>query len=196
MVEATQTKKVKSQTSKTTTKKTTTPKVEKSEKMTPEPVGTEPQVTEQVQTVKTIDTEVVLTPNDRFQHILSTLNDLKKTIAVVIEDVKKLQKDKKKTKNTNLKSGFVKQVPVTEKLASFVGIKNDDLISRVDVTKFVTDYIKTNDLQVKDNKQHFTLDEKLADLFAMELNSQIHYFKLQAHLKDHYPKQTPQVAAA
>lgn len=141
-------------------------------------------------------TEVVMTTNDKFQHILQTLNDLKKTIVTVIEDVKKLQKEKKKTKNTNLKSGFVKQVPVTPELANFVGIKANELISRVDVTKYITNYIQTNNLQVKDNKQHFTLDKKLANLFSMDENSQVHYFKLQAHLKDHYPKQTPQVVAA
>jgi chromatin remodeling complex protein RSC6 len=138
--------------------------------------------------------EIVMTTNDKFQHILQTLTELKKTIVTVIDDVKKLQKEKKKTKNTNLKSGFVKQVPVTPVLAEFVGIKLNDIISRVDVTKFITEYIKTNDLQVKENKQHFTLDKKLANLFSMDENSQIHYFKLQAHLKDHYPKQTPQVA--
>lgn len=189
----TQNKKVAKSTPKTkkTVKKEKEDTVSETVSVTPEVVvspTTEKQTIEQ--------TEIVMTTNDKFQHILLTLNDLKKTIVTVIEDVKKLQKEKKKTKNTNLKSGFVKQVPVTPALAEFVGIKESDLISRVDVTKFVTDYIKTNDLQVKENKQHFTLDKKLANLFSMDENSQVHYFKLQAHLKDHYPKQTPQVAVA
>jgi chromatin remodeling complex protein RSC6 len=133
-------------------------------------------------------TEAVVESIDRSQKFMESLLEMKKQIASLIDEFKKLQKEKKKPKNKNIKSGFVKEVVVSPLLADFVGIKKNELISRVNVTKFVTEYIKENKLQVESNKQYFKVNKKLANLLGVNEHEEIHYFKLQAHLKNHYPK--------
>ena len=127
---------------------------------------------------------------DKSQKFMESLLEMKKQISTLIDEFKKIQKEKKKPKNKNIKSGFVKEVVVSPLLADFVGIKKNELISRVNVTKFVTEYIKENNLQVETNKQYFKVNKKLANLLGVNENDEIHYFKLQAHLKNHYPKAT------
>lgn len=138
--------------------------------------------------IEKVCNEQSIDSEDRIQNFMNNLLEMKKQIANLIDEFKKIQKEKKKPKNKNIKSGFVKEVNVTPLLAEFVGIKNNDLISRVNVTKYVTEYIKSNDLQVESNKQYFKVNEKLANLLGVNENDEIHYFKLQAHLKNHYPK--------
>lgn len=125
---------------------------------------------------------------NRFSRVLTSLNEMKKQCQTLIDEVKKLQKEKRKTRNTNVKSGFVKQVPISSDLATFMKVKEDELVSRVTVTKFVTDYVSKNNLQVSENKQLFNVDKALSNLFNVDVGTQIHYFKLQSHLKNHYPK--------
>ena len=178
-----------------------TPKVEKKvekpekkekkkvEKTEPKVEKTEPKVEKTEPKVETV--EKTETPDlDPISSVLQQLFTMKTTIASLIDEVKKIQKgSKKKARTGNQKSGFVKQVPISEDLSTFMGLKQDELVSRVDVTKYLTEYVKTNNLQVPENKQLFKVDEKLAKLFSMDQGEQIHYFKLQTHLKSHYPKQ-------
>ena len=124
---------------------------------------------------------------NRFSRVLTSLNEMKKQCQTLIDEVKKLQKEKRKPRNTNVKSGFVKQVPISNDLATFMNVKEDELVSRVTVTKFVTDYVSKNNLQVSENKQLFNVDKAMSKLFNVDVGTQIHYFKLQSHLKNHYP---------
>ena len=126
--------------------------------------------------------------HDQLTEFIEKLNDMKKALSIVIDDVKKFQKTFKKPRNVNVKSGFSKQVPISSDLAKFMNVPETDNVSRVDVTKFVTQYIKTCDLQVPTNKQHFKIDNKLSKLLRLDKDSELHYFKLQSHLKHHYPK--------
>lgn len=179
-------KKVKKVSSEKVSKKKTSTEQPKepvvSEQIVSEPVVSEPVVSEPVETTR-------VTNNDRFITVLEKLNGMKKEIASLIDDVKKLQKEKRK-KNTNVKSGFSKQVDLSDKLKSFLNLPPDQLLSRVDVTRMVTDYIKENNLQITENKQHFRIDNKLSTLFDLVPGDELHYFKLQTHLKHHYPKTT------
>lgn len=127
-------------------------------------------------------------PVDKFTEILDRLQNFKKEIGVLIDDVKKLQKEKKRVRSGNVKSGFSKQVKLSANLSAFLNLPPEQLMSRVDVTKLVTEYIKDNNLQIQENRQHFRIDDKLSSLFNIDKNTELHYFKLQSHLKHHYPK--------
>ena len=50
-------------------------------------------------------------------------------------------------------NGFSKPGPVSDDLRKFLGLGDDELIARVDVTKAITKYCQENDLQNQEDKR-------------------------------------------
>jgi len=126
--------------------------------------------------------------DDTFDSVLQELDTMKNQLRVVYNKVKYLKKNYHKRKNTNIKSGFVKPVSVSPELADFLHMSVDDKIPRSVVNKKINEYIKTNNLQVPEFKQTFTLDDTLAKIFNLNTGTVVNYFKMQSYLKHHYPK--------
>ena len=126
--------------------------------------------------------------DDTFDSVLQELDTMKNQLRVVYNRVKYLKKNYHKRKNTNIKSGFVKPVTVSPELAEFLHMSVDDKIPRSVVNKKINEYIKTNNLQVPEFKQTFTLDDTLAKIFNLSTGTVVNYFKMQSYLKHHYPK--------
>ena len=101
----------------------------------------------------------------------------------------KIAKGKKKQTNTNPNSGFNKPVEISKDVRKFAGWKDDELHSRIDVTKFICDYIKTNELQNPEDKRRIIPDKKLRTLLgAGEDVKDFRYCDIQSMMKHHYPK--------
>lgn len=126
--------------------------------------------------------------DDTFDSVLQELDTMKNQLREVYNKVKYLKKNYHKRKNTNIKSGFVKPVTVSPELAEFLHMSVDDKIPRSVVNKKINEYIKTNNLQVPEFKQTFTLDDTLAKIFNLSTGTVVNYFKMQSYLKHHYPK--------
>jgi chromatin remodeling complex protein RSC6 len=126
--------------------------------------------------------------DDTFDSVLQELETMKNQLRMVYTKVKYLKKNYHKRKNTNIKSGFVKPVSVSPELAEFLHMSVDDKIPRSVVNKKINEYIKTNNLQVPEFKQTFTLDDTLAKIFNLNTGTVVNYFKMQSYLKHHYPK--------
>lgn len=94
-------------------------------------------------------------------------------------------KKAKKVSTGNKKSGFMKPVKISNKMADFAGWNRDDLRSRVDVTKYLCAYIKEHNLQNPENKKYINPDGKLADLLSYDRNvdNDLTYFTLQKKLR-------------
>ena len=90
--------------------------------------------------------------------------------------------------NTN--SGFLKPVSISKEMSTFAGWKPDELHSRVDVTKYICNYIKENNLQNPDDKRQITPDAKLKKLlnYTTKDGEPLKYYSLQTYLKQHFPK--------
>jgi len=91
---------------------------------------------------------------------------------------------KPSTRNGN--SGFMKSVKISPEMAKFCGFKADQLVSRVDVTKSICNYVKDNKLQNEADRRQFTPDTKLANLLGV--TETITYYTLQKHIQKHFPK--------
>ena len=78
----------------------------------------------------------------------------------------RLMKTRKKTtdRSNGQNSGFLKEVPISKELYEFTGWKPDTLASRVQVTKFICNYIKENNLQNPSDRREINPDKKLAKL--------------------------------
>jgi DNA topoisomerase-1 len=71
-------------------------------------------------------------------------------------------------------------------MQKFTGIKDDQLVSRVDVTKAICQYVKTNNLQNQADRRQFTPDEKLAKLLGTK--EPLTYYALQKQIQPHFTK--------
>ena len=96
--------------------------------------------------------------------------------------IRKSTKSRRRNTNTNAKSGFAVPVKVASTLAEFLNVDPNDHMPRTEVTKRLTEYIKSNSLQCEDNKKLFVCDEKLAKVFSIDTGTQTNWFEMQKFL--------------
>merc|ERR1712215_235312 len=88
--------------------------------------------------------------------------------------------------NNNIKmpkgSGLMKPMGISPALASIIGSKPGEKLSRPQVVKKLWAYIKENNLQDPDNKQLFTPDSVMEPVFGKE---KLRAFRLAKYLKNH-----------
>lgn len=121
--------------------------------------------------------------------IMSELKILQKNIHKHVKDTKKKKKkvvDPNKPKRSP--SGFAKPALISNALCNFLGKENGTEMARTEVTKHLTEYIKTNELQDKENRRKIIPDKKLQSLLNVPNNEVLTYFNLQTFMKVHFPK--------
>ena len=143
--------------------------------------------------ISTIDLEINNDQEFSKSKQVKFLKSLKKQIKTLNTQVGKAVKDKTKTpRATNTTSGFKKPVKISKDLAKFTGWNEDELYSRVDVTKYICDYIQNNNLQNPSDKRNIIPDSKLQKLLGFDPNSDesLKYYNIQSCLKNqnHFPK--------
>ena len=98
-----------------------------------------------------------------------------------------MQKKKKKVANSN--SGFLKPVDISKELSVFLNWTPGEKHSRVEVTKAVCNYVKTNNLQDENDRRNIVPDSKLVKLLRYnkkEETEPLTYFRIQSFLKVHF----------
>lgn len=107
-------------------------------------------------------------------------------------DVARVTKQKQKNKRVqNTNSGFLKPVKISSEMCDFTGWDERELKSRVEVTKFICDYIKENDLQKPEDRRVILADKKLSKLlnYDSKKDGDLRYFDVQRYLKPHFVKE-------
>lgn len=130
-----------------------------------------------------------------------TLNDLKTLISEMKilkkehnKAIKKLNGNKKITKDPSapkkLPSGFCKPRKISAELAKFLNIEENMELSSPEVTKLITNYIRKNNLQKKEDNRVIDLDkpggEELRKLLKIPVNEELSFFNLQHFTKNHF----------
>lgn len=117
--------------------------------------------------------------------VTKTVKGLRANSARVMK--KKVKTERKNTSN----SGFLKPVNISQEMAKFTGWNPSEPRSRVDVTKYICDYIKENDLQNPEDRREIRPDQKLQKLLGLKNkeDANLKYYSLQTHLKKHFVKQ-------
>ena len=132
-----------------------------------------------------------------FSDILDNLVQVKKNITVIQNQIKNLetrvkrdQEKQKKQKQQRKKntSGFAKPTKISDELCEFMGMEKGTELARTEVTKYLHEYIKKNDLQVETNKTLIVPDSNLKNLLALEedISNEIHFFSLQKYMNKHF----------
>ncbi len=110
-------------------------------------------------------------------------NELKRLKLMSLRVMKKPKK-----RSENAQSGFMKPVRVSKQMAEFAGWNPNDLHSRVEVTKFICNYIKQNNLQNPADRRQILVDDRLSKLLNHTKNSDtpLTYYLLQKKIQPHF----------
>lgn len=166
-----------------------------------------PPVEQPVET--TVVENVVVDENDdeSYDHEFATLHEqltlALQTVKAVTSSLKSLEKRvarDRKVMNKKMKgrtkrvvdpnkppSGFAKPGPVSKELATFLGLKEGELIARTEVTKKITEYCKKHKLQKVEDKRTINVDSTLKKLLRVKKGEELTFFNLQKYMKVHYP---------
>ena len=116
--------------------------------------------------------------------------------------VKKMQKQLKRAADEDAPkrlNGFAKPTQVSKEMRDFMGLQDDELVARTQLTKFINGYVKDNKLQNPDNKRIINMDDKLKSLIDVPSDVDLTFFNLQKYIKHHYktgePINTPDTPA-
>jgi upstream activation factor subunit UAF30 len=101
------------------------------------------------------------------------------------------QSSKRKRKAGNrAPSGFVKPTRISDELAKFLDKPAGSEMARTEVTRDINKYIRTNNLQDKENGRKINPDTKLAALLKLKKTDELTYFNLQKYMSPHFAKAT------
>jgi len=104
------------------------------------------------------------------------------------------QSSKRKRKAGNrAPSGFVKPTRISDELAKFLEKPSGSEMARTEVTRDINKYIRTNNLQDKENGRKINPDTKLAALLKLKKTDELTYFNLQKYMSPHFAKATKDV---
>jgi hypothetical protein len=127
--------------------------------------------------------------------IRSEVNELKRQHARELRAANKANK-RRKTNVNRAPSGFVKPTLISNELAAFLGKPEGSVLARTEVTREVNAYIRSQNLQDKENGRKINPDAKLLKLLKLKKGEELTYFNLQKYMAAHFAKSVPGAAAA
>ena len=160
-----------------------------------------------VDNVDNVDSEKLKKPtsnNDdidieqQFSGLLETLGNLRGQITQIQNQVRTLEKNVKKQSKIHKKegksriirkpSGFAKPSKISDELITFMNKTKGTELARTEVTQYIINYIKENNLQNMENRKNINPDKKLSKLLDCGDN-EVTYFNLQKYMNKHFVKE-------
>lgn len=119
---------------------------------------------------------------------LKFLRSLNKQLKTLHSHTSRVLNSKRRTnRSSNTCSGFLKPVSISKEMCKFTGWDPKNQYSRVQVTKYICDYIKNNELQNPEDRRQIQVDKKLKKLLKYDKSSSpLTYYHLQTLLKPHF----------
>jgi len=185
--------------------KSETPVVSTASVTTPVVATSTPAVTTPVDAVEAETSDLAAQSTE----FLVKLNQLSSLIASLKTEYRSLEKkwsrEIKTAQKTNAKrkrktgnrqpSGFVKPTKISDELAKFLEKPVGSEMARTDVTREINKYIRSHDLQDKENGRKINPDVKLQTLLKLKKTDELTYFNLQRYMSPHFSKAEKAVVA-
>lgn len=139
----------------------------------------------------------------KLQSVTSLLSALKsefrlleKKSARQLKVSQKASAKRKQSSSNRAPSGFVQPTLISDELAGFLGKTKGSKMARTEVTREINAYIRTNNLQDKENGRRINADNNLSTLLKLKKGDELTYFNLQRYMSPHFAKTVKAVAAA
>jgi len=128
-----------------------------------------------------------------FESVLTEIAALRndvKSLTKIVRKIKAKQDDPDGTKAASRakNNGFNREQAISPKLADFLGVEADKLVSRSFVTRAINKYVTEKGLKHQENGRVLVLDDKLRTLLDPPADTQITFLNLQKYLSPHYTK--------
>ena len=123
------------------------------------------------------------------------LRSLRKKMVRLQKDAHKVSNMKRRNPNRakNTSSGFMKPVKISKDMTRFTGWNESELKSRVDVTRYICNYVREHDLQNPEDRRQIVPDKKLRSLLKLDKASlkaePLTYYSLQKKIQPHFIKE-------
>lgn len=132
--------------------------------------------------LNTIDTE--------FKSIFESLSGFAKQTRALSDQVRSLQKACKAAEKQTRASKKKPQTPMSlsKELSTFLSVSPDTQLTKAQVMKSISDYIKTNNLQVESNKRKFVPNKQLQKTFGMKAKAELTFVEINKHVSGHLSK--------
>jgi|TARA_B110001469_G_C9628573_1_gene314078 chromatin remodeling complex protein RSC6 len=120
---------------------------------------------------------------DEFNNISKRTKDLQETLRILQKTCKNAEKQVKAQKKKV-------QVPLnlSNDLEKFLGVKKGTQLTKAEVMRGVSEYIKTNDLQIKDDRRKFKPNKQLNKIFGMNIADSFTFVEINKHVSGHLTK--------
>ena len=105
-----------------------------------------------------------------------------------IKTAQKSQAKRKRKSGNRQPSGFVKPTKISDELAKFLEKPVGTEMARTDVTREINKYIRSHNLQDKDNGRKINPDANLQTLLKLKKTDELTYFNLQRYMSPHFSK--------
>lgn len=132
---------------------------------------------------------------DKLQQLGALINTLKTEYRTLekkwsrhLKTAQKQSSKRKRKAGNRQPSGFVKPTRISDELAVFLGKEKGAEMARTHVTKEINAYIRSNNLQDKDNGRKINPDAKLVALLKLKKEDELTYFNLQKFMSPHFAK--------
>ena len=139
----------------------------------------------------------------KLQSVTSLLSALKsefrlleKKSARQLKVSQKASAKRKQSSSNRAPSGFVQPTLISDELAGFLGKTKGSKMARTEVTREINAYIRTNNLQDKENGRRINADNNLSTLLKLKKGDELTYFNLQRYMSPHFAKTVKAVVAA
>ena len=159
--------------------------------------------------VNHVESDLSSTCKDIFESLVAQNENLLQTQKLMLSTVKKVAKTyskykkdydknlarelRKAKKDPNRKkrepSGFAVPTDISSDLCDFLNVPHDTKMSRTDVTRKITKYIREKNLQVPENRRSFLPDKQLGGILGplkeVDKEKGYTYFNLQRYITPH-----------
>jgi len=126
-----------------------------------------------------------------FSSLKTDFKTLEKTVSRELKNAAKKSGKRRKVSTNRAPSGFVKPTRISDELAQFLGKAIGSEMARTEVSKEINTYIRSKQLQDKENGRRIHPDGPLTKLLNIGKGEELTYFNLQRYMKHHFIKATP-----
>ena len=123
-----------------------------------------------------------------FASLKTEFRTLEKKWSRELKTAQKSQAKRKRKSGNRQPSGFVKPTKISDELAKFLERPVGSEMARTDVTREINKYIRSHNLQDKENGRKINPDAKLQTLLKLKKTDELTYFNLQRYMSPHFSK--------
>ena len=121
---------------------------------------------------------------------------LRRKLHASLKIAQKISAKRKRKSGNRSPSGFVKPTLISDELAKFLSKPSGTEMARTEVTREINGYIRSHNLQDKQNGRKINPDPQLATLLKIGSDEELTYFNLQRYMSPHFAKASAKACCA